>query len=186
MQRFIIIFIALSFIFIFAQESDEAEIKPELGLFGVAGKIGGLYLIDGYGITPGFGLWGDIGTIAPNIPIDAGLEYWNGGKPDKGKTVHMRNIAVYLTIKVKIEINKWAPFLGGGLGVNMYSKIYPEEWNQPDEKNTNLELHIDMGVRYPIHRKIDIEGRFKANFSDVSAYGIYTSAIFKLEEKSQE
>jgi len=165
----------------FAQETDSMEFRPELGIKGVAGKIGALYLIDNYGFAPGFGLWADLGTISPSIALDGGVEYWNGGKLESdGGTTRKSNISIYLTLKLKIDMEKIHPFLGAGLGVNMYSKIYPENWDQPDEKNTNLEPHIDMGAVYNLHPKLDLEARLKANFSDISAYGIYVSGIFRL------
>ncbi len=160
-----------------------AEFRPQLGVRAVAGKIGVLYLTDDYGFTPAFGIWAELGSLAKNLDLDGGLEYWNGGKTEAGGIIHKIDIAFYLTVKLVFEIDKWRPFLGVGLGVNMYTKKYPEDWEgRPDEKNTNLEPHIDMGVKYPVHPKIDVEARLKVNPSDVSAYGMHISALFKMGE----
>ena len=110
------------------------------------------------------------------------MEYWNAGRTELEATVRKSNLAIYATIKYELTLDEITPFLGGGLGVNMYKKKYPEEWTQPDESKNKLELHIDMGTRYKLHPKIDIEGRFKVNFSDVSAYGLHISGLFKVGE----
>ena len=178
MRRTAIILITLLFVFLTAQES-ESKFKPNIGLNSVAGKFGMLYVVDGYGINPGFGLWADFGKLSENLGLDGGIEYWFGSKEEASQTTKLSNLAIYLTIRLDFPIEKYTPFLGVGLGVDMYSKV-PEFG--AEEKRTTLEPHIDMGTRYPIHQKMDIEGRIKANFSDWTAYALYVSAIFKLGE----
>ncbi len=182
MRRTIAIIIGLAFIFSFgqqAQEQEEMEFKPEIGLNAVAGKIGGLYVVDGYGINPGFGLWADLGKLSQNIGLDGGVEYWFGSKEEASQTTKLSNLSIYLTIRLDFPVEEFTPFIGVGLGIDMYSKT-PEFG--AEEKRTNLEPHIDMGTRYPIHPKMDLEGRIKANFSDWTSYALYVSAIFKLGE----
>ena len=156
------------------------EFQPSIGMKGIAGKIGLLYIsTKDIGFTPGVGLWVDLGNLSPEIGLDAGVEYWNGSWDESGGTLHKRDIAVYATVKYEMEMEKFGPFLGGGLGINMYKKTYPEGWTTPDESKNKLELHLDMGTTYTLTPKIDLEGRIKINFSDFGTYGLYVSAIFK-------
>ncbi|MCD6594918.1 outer membrane beta-barrel protein [bacterium] len=165
------------------QYEQESGFSPDIGMKAIAGKVAILYVSSDYGITPCFGIWADLGHFTKEIGLDAGVEYWNAGRTELEATVQKSDIGIYATIKYDVDIEKIRPFLGGGLGVNIYKKKYPDEWDRPDEKKNKLELHIDMGARYSIHPKIDLEGRFKANFSDVSAYGLHISALFKVGEK---
>jgi hypothetical protein len=174
------------FIISFGQEEyeTEKEIDVEFGVTAVGGKLGLLFLEAKYGITPGFGIWLDFLKFGESVTLDAGFEFWNGGKPDRGFIKRKSNMVLYVTAKVGIDYDKFTPFLGGGLGYNMYREKPPEEW--PSEivvKQNKLELHIDMGTRYYLNEKIDLEGRFKINISDVSSYGLYATFLLKLPKK---
>ncbi len=171
--------LVLSFSIALAQESAEMEIKPEFGLYTVAGKCGVAYIVDGYGVNPGFGVWADLGRLADMLKIDGGVEFWSGKKQETAQTIKLSNLAIYLTLRLDFPVDNWCPFVGAGLGVDMYTKK-PE--HGAEEKRSPLEPHIDLGTRYDIHPKIDIEARIKANFSDWSAYGLYISGVFKLEK----
>ncbi|MCD6532053.1 outer membrane beta-barrel protein [bacterium] len=161
-------------------EYSSSGFKPDIGAKGIAGKVGMLYIsTKDIGFTPGFGVWIDLGNLSREIGLDAGLEYWNGSWDESGGTLHKRDIAVYATVKYETNIKKYSPFLGGGIGINMYKKTYPEGWSNPDETKNKLELHLDMGTVYSLNEKIDLEGRIKVNFSDFGTYGLYISAIFK-------
>jgi len=181
MRCFFVFILIFSAIVVWGQydQYEEDGFKPNLGFKGIAGKGAIIYLSSDYGITPCFGLWTDIGNITKEIGLDAGFEYWNAGRNEHEATVRKSNIAIYATVKYELEFEPISPFLGGGLGVNLYTKKMPDEWEQPDEKDNKLELHIDMGGLYSINEKIDIEGRIKINFSDVSAYGLHISGIFR-------
>ncbi len=163
-------------------ETTSDAFSSNVGFHGIAGKLALLLVSSDYGVTPGFGLWTDLGYIAKNVGVDAGIEYWNAGREKLEAIERKTDLAIYATVRYDIEIGKIRPFLGGGIGVNMYTKKYPDEWNRPDEKDTKPELHIDMGARYNVHPKIDLEARIKANFSDVSAYGLHVSGIFLTEK----
>ncbi len=173
------------FIIAFGQEEyeTEKEIDVQFGVTAVGGKLGLLFLEAKYGITPGFGIWLDFLKFGESVTLDAGFEFWNGGKPEIGGTKHKSNMVLYFTAKVGIDYDEFTPFLGGGLGYNMYREKYPEAWEQQDIKQNRLELHIDMGTRYNLDEKIDLEGRFKINISDVSSYGLYATFLLKLPKK---
>lgn len=175
-----ILSITITLLFVLLAQQNEENIEVNLGLKGIAGKFGMLYLVDDYGLTPGFGIWADFGTIGQYVSLDGGVEYWNAGRPERDAVVRKSDLAIFFTAKVNFDIEKLKPFLGGGLGFNMYSKIYPDEWAQPDEKNSALEPHIEMGTIYALHPKLHLEGRIKINFSDVTSYGLYVSGIFKM------
>ncbi len=175
--------VIVAVLMVMAQGDYSSDFNPEIGVKGIAGKLGLLYIsTKDIGITPGVGLWIDLGNLSPELGLDAGLEYWNGSWEESGGTLHKRDLAIYGTIKYEIAMDKVSPFLGGGIGINMYKKIYPEGWSNPDETKNKLELHLDMGVVYPINDKIDIEGRIKVNFSDFGTYGLYISPIFKTNQ----
>ncbi len=186
MRKLAILIFSFLIVLVYGQKYNQYEQKsafsPDIGMKAIAGKAALLYISSDYGITPGFGIWADLGHLSKEIGLDAGVEYWNAGRTELEATVRKSDIAIYATVRYDIDIEKIRPFLGGGLGVNLYKKKYPDEWNRPDENKNKLELHMDMGARYSIHPKIDLEARFKANFSDVSAYGLHISALFKVGE----
>ena len=170
----------LFFSFTWAQGEFEDEIKAEVGITGVGVKAGLLYLTSEYGLAPGFGLWFDWAKLGQNIIVDGGLEYWVAQRGAKAwDKERKRDFAIFFTLKYAVEMGKFTPFLGGGFGINMYKKTYPENIDKVPEKSTKPELHIDAGTTYFLNPKMNLEARFKVNISDVSSFGLYVSMYLK-------
>jgi len=85
-------------------ETTSDAFSSNIGFKGIAGKLALLLVSSDYGATPGFGLWTDLGYIAKNVGVDAGIEYWNAGREKLEAIERKSDLALYATVRYDIEI----------------------------------------------------------------------------------
>ncbi|MBN1755008.1 outer membrane beta-barrel protein [bacterium] len=147
---------------------------------------------DNYYNTIGFAGVVFLGSFSKLIHLEAGFRYWNadmdysGYKDNPYDDGRFSDIMIFPTLKLVPPLKSLPiePYLGVGLGVNMY-KTKPDNADNPifsEESKTRLEPHFDIGVSYDLIPEIKIVLSAQMNISDISSYYIDLGILFNLEQ----
>ena len=132
-------------------------------LTGVGGSLGYANPEDLDG-TAALGLHAEFEQRGTRLQLDPNMRYWNVDgvrdlTPNMDLTYHFR------------PDRHWAPYLGGGLGVNFVHD------HQSDRSESDLGLNAIAGLRFPASAgRYFLEGRYTA--SDISQVSVLTGITF--------
>ncbi len=155
---------------------------PDFGLKTVGLRVGAVIPSTKYDPTYGISGTVDIGTLTDFLGMGIELEYWKAKQHTNGADVFYRAIGGGLTVYYLPTVEwKIKPKAGLGLGVYSYKKDYPDNWDQTDKTELNpFEPHLEIQLDYPLEGDFDLTGGIRANLSNISGYGIYIGAEYKL------
>ena len=109
--------------------SSHAEWSPELGLKGAGFEIG-LINADNVDQTFGFGVFANLGTVAPNIMMEAYANYWQITEQFfVTSELRSRDISIGTRAKYAFPMknnNKFTPYAGVGVGVHFLNGKYED------------------------------------------------------------
>jgi opacity protein-like surface antigen len=112
--------------------------------------------------TIGFAALADLGTIIPNLMLEANLGYWSTSEEAYGMEASIRDIAVGARAKYLFNISnsRIRPFAGGGLSVHFVSAemTIPEQdfmgiivpGSSASDSSTKLGLDLGGGLYAPM------------------------------------
>ena len=138
--------------------------------------------------TFGFGVFADMGQIAPHIGLEPTLEYWSKSEDAFGASASMRDLSIGARGKYYFETTnvKVRPFAGAGLGLHF---LHAEATvNVPgfgtvsnDASETKLGLDIGGGVATAISPKDDLHAEaWYGLVSDMNQFALRVGVSHKL------
>ncbi len=165
--------------------------QANIGLMGVGAKVGYLDPEGDENSTFGFGGVADLGTIMPNVGLEAELLYWSKSYDEHGLDFSVSSISVAAIAKYyfKPEGEQLRPFAGGGLGFNRASA--KSEFENPltghtekdTHSDTDLAIHIAGGAKYALSPQLDGIGEFRYVMAgDWDYWGIFAGVIYRLNQ----
>jgi hypothetical protein len=169
----------------------EAFSQSNMGFMGVGAKLG---LVDPevVGSVIGFGGLVDLGTITPDIMLEANLEYWSKSEGVFGAEVSFRDLIIGGTGKYLIKSSnpKFRPFAGGGLALHLFkatSKVSDEFEDigfgstEASSTETRIGFHLGGGLFYELSPQLDllVDGRYSI-VSDANQLALQAGVVYKL------
>jgi len=131
--------------------SSNAEWSPELGLKGAGFEVG-LINADNVDQTFGFGVFANLGTVAPNVMMEAYANYWQVTEQFfVTSEIRMRDISVGTRAKYAFNVNnpKITPYAGAGVGLHFLNAKYEDSVApafNTDASETKLGLDVGGGM----------------------------------------
>lgn len=163
--------VALAVVVFCTVGAQSALAQSDLGLTAAGVNVG---MVDPEGVdaTLGFGVFADLGTIAPQFRLSTHLDYWSKSE-DAGfgaeASVHDVSLMARGRYMIPVESPKFQPFVGAGMGLHFVSA----EVSIPDVdlgggviipgmtvSDSSTELGIDFGGGFstPISPSADLSG----------------------------
>lgn len=158
--------------------SSYAEWSPEMGLKGAGFEIG-LVNADQVDQTFGFGVFANLGTLTPNVMMEAYVDYWQTTE-QFFVTSELRFRDIVLGTRAKYAFNvsnkKLTPYAGAGLGVHFLNARYEDSVApllNTDVSDTKLGLDIGGGVLAAVSDKASFVGEAWYSFvPDINQFSI--------------
>lgn len=162
--------------------------QSDIDLKGIGLKVG---FVDPEGVDSviGFGALADLGTITPNIMLEANVDYWSksesSGTGTNSVEVSFRDMIVGGTAKYLFNSAspKFRPFVGGGVGFHFF-KAAVESSNpfigNSDNSEMKIGIHAGGGFFYSLSSQLDliVDGRY-AIVSDASQVAIQGGVVLR-------
>ena len=139
--------------------------------------------------TFSIGGFADLGTMAPNIGLEARLDYWSWGESAYGAEVNVSDVILGARGKYFFETAnpRVRPFAGAGLGLHILSveTTIPPQGGFPgmtsNESWNRLGLDLGGGVVTPINERTDFLGEaWYGIVSDFGQFSLRAAVSFKL------
>jgi opacity protein-like surface antigen len=140
--------------------------EADIGLKKVGGRIG---LVDAENIDSsiGFEVFGDLGTIIPQLHLETFVGFWSKSQSELGIEAKFRDIMLGAHAKYEFELDnpKFTPYAGGGLSIH----IFKSEVDLPtvsaggftfgggtaSDSSTKIGLDLLGGIAYAFSEKVD-------------------------------
>jgi opacity protein-like surface antigen len=139
--------------------------------------------------TFGFGVFADLGTVAPRWGLEARLDYWSQSEEQFGFEAGVRDIVVGLRTKYDIEVSHptLRPFVGAGLGMH-FLRAEVEVPNFPgpgtttvDDAETRVGLDFGGGIRQAVSPVVDLHGEaWYSVVPDVNQFSLRVGMSYRL------
>lgn len=146
----------------------------DLRFKGVGAHIG---LVDPEDIksTVGFGVHSDLGTLAPNLRLEASIDYWRKsykrwGAEMKTSDLFLLGMAKYLFAQQNSPVT---PYAGGGIGFHRFSSS-----NSHEDSRFDVDVHGVGGVEYSFIPQMTAFVDFRFTFADIDHLGLYGGLTF--------
>lgn len=141
------------------------------------------------GGTLGLGVFADLGTLAPNIGLEARLDYWSASEGGFGVESHVRDITIGARGKYYFPApnSPFRPFAGAGLGfhvINAKVEIaavpgFPAQ--EVSDSETRLGLDLGGGAATSVGPRTDLIGEvWYGIVSDASQFSLRFGVSYKL------
>jgi len=161
--------------------------QSSFGLKGVGGKLAYVKPQDIDGII-GFGAFVDLGTIAPNIALEAAVDYWSKSESQSQEgftaeaSVSDFALAVLAKYLIGAEDAQLRPFVGGGLGIHFVKgSVSVTGFGSASDTQTKVGLDVGGGVQYAVSEKVALIGELMYRIvSDVNQLVIGGKVAVKL------
>jgi hypothetical protein len=166
--------------------------EANLGLKGAGVELGMVSPQD-VDATFGFGIFGDFGTISPQLALEGYADYWSKSEETFGVEASVRDIA--LGAKTKWMFNtshpKVKPFAGAGLGIHfLKGKVVTPTMNiggtvipgaSVSDTSTKFGLDVGGGLTAQINERADFVGEMWYGFvSDINQFSMKVGVLYKL------
>jgi opacity protein-like surface antigen len=171
-----------------AMTAPVAMAQSDIGFKAIGGAVGFVSPenMDG---TFSIGALADLGTITPDIGLEAHLDYWSWSETAFGVEATARDITLGARGKYYFEVanSKIRPFAGAGLAFHFIRAevTTPPFGGQPAEtvsdSQTKLGLDLGGGLATPINPRVDFLGELWYGIvSDVSQFSLRAGLAFKV------
>lgn len=191
------IIVVLVFLGIICSASLSAQ--TEIGLKGIGGKAGLVNIEGNAGSALGFGLIVDLGTIIPNLGIQANIDFWNktfdnGSFGNNEVKAKWRDIAIAVNSQYFFPLSNTAfrPFASGGLALHMFkasTEGVPESnfggqsfGGDVSATSSGIGFDIGGGALFNMSPRMDLLGELKYRVGEADHLSIKVGALFKLGE----
>ena len=159
---------------------------------GVGGRLGFVMPEGDIDNTLGFGLNADLGTLMPELTLNAYLDFWTKGY-DVGAYYEWSWTSIGIAAIVKYQFameGNMKPYAGGGLGFNIstwssdYSgPTYPGWTGDLDTSDSEFDvaLHFLGGASMPLSPNLDGFAELRYTIDGADYFGIYVGVSYKLK-----
>lgn len=180
-----ILFIAIAAL---ALTVTSASAQTDMGFKGVGAQVGVVNPED-ISSTWGLGVLADLGTITPQIGLEAHLDFWTKSDSEFGFDTSIRDIAAGARARYFIPVKsvKVQPYAGAGLAMHFLhaSVEIPDIVNggtmTADDSDTKLGLDIGGGMSARMNDRTDFIGELWFGLvSDVSQVSARVGVVYKL------
>ena len=138
--------------------------------------------------TFGFGVFADLGTVAPNIGLEARLDYWSQSEDVFGFDTSIRDVTLGARGKYYFQVNHPTirPFAGLGLGMHFLKAEVevptgPTTTTTVDDSETRLGLDFGGGIRTAISPTLDLHAEgWYGIVSDVNQFSLRVGMSYRL------
>jgi opacity protein-like surface antigen len=136
-----------------------------------------------------FGGFANLGTITPNIGLEARIDYWSWSKSEFGTETKAHDLAVGARGKYYFDVqnSKFRPFAGAGLGLHFIGAEVdmPAAGGFPamsvSDSETKLGLDLGGGLLTPINPRVDFLSEvWYGIVSDVNQFSVRAGISYKL------
>ncbi|MBD3236552.1 MAG: outer membrane beta-barrel protein [Candidatus Eisenbacteria bacterium] len=142
----------------------------EIGLEGIEVRAGLVNIESDAGSTIGFSGTADLGTLAENFGLEAGVDFWtkNWGEDIFGESwdYTWTNIGFLGTVRYEFPVEgDFMPFAFGGLGLHLwnwsldYDGPYSEWAGDTDGSDLEFGFHIGAGAELPLSESMNFAAR---------------------------
>jgi opacity protein-like surface antigen len=137
-------------------------------------------------MTFSFGGFADLGSIAPNIGLEARLDHWSWSETTLGFETSIRDITVGARGKYYFETTnpKIRPFAGAGLAAHFISAEVTDTSTpgmSASDSQTKLGLDLGGGISTPMNPRTDfLAEAWYGVVTDVSQFSLRAGFSFKL------
>ncbi len=160
------------------------QAQPGIGFKGIGGKLG-LVSPSAISSTIGFGVFADLGTIAPNIQLEANIDYWSKSTTSISS---FRDIAFGGIARYMFDVNNPAlkPFAEGGLSLHFLKSDTDEidffgQTANFSASTTKLGFDLGGGLLYQISPQLDLLAELKYRLvSTVNQLTLNAGVVFRL------
>lgn len=143
--------------------------------------------------TIGFGALADLGTIVPNVMLEANVGYWSKSEEEFGMEASVRDISVGARAKYLFNItnSRIRPFAGGGLSMHFLNAevTIPEQdvmgftipGSSASDSSTKLGLDLGGGFYAPVSPKMNfVTELWLGIVSDVNQLSMRVGMMYNL------
>lgn len=191
MRRFALIAFA-AFVF----TSSGALADADIGFKGAGGKLS-FVSPDDIDATIGLGAIVDLGTIIPELGLQATLDFWSKSEDELGAEASFRDIVLgaRTAYNFPVENPDFKPYVAGGLAIHIFhsevdvpplrdpfGNVIPGTGGTFDDTETKIGLDLAGGTGYAVADNADLiaEAMFRI-VSDVSQFVISAGVVFWFE-----
>jgi opacity protein-like surface antigen len=170
--------------------SSNALADADIGFKGVGGRLSFVSPED-VDAAIGFGAIADLGTITPDIGLQATIDFWSKSEEEFDVESSFRDIVLgaRATYNFSVDNPDFTPFVAGGLAIHLFHVEVdaPEArvagivvgGGSYDDSETKIGIDLAGGTRYAVSENADIIGEAMYRIvSDVSQFVISAGVIF--------
>lgn len=167
-----------------------ASAQADIGFKGVGGQLGLISISEGdAGSTIGFGAFAELGTIMPNLALQAGVDFWSKSWDTGNSDVEYswRDIAIGAAVRYEFPINnpKLVPYAMGGLALHFFNAEVTSTNNffgdfSSDASSTDLGVDLGGGARYKMNDQFTLIGQILYRLADADVFAIMVGGSFAL------
>lgn len=184
LKRYVLVVLAI-LVGVFFGGNAFAQSKIDLNGIGI--KVG---FVDPEGVDSviGFGALADLGTITPNLMLEANLDYWSkseGSSSLNSIEVSFRDLIVGGTAKYMFKNSspKFRPFAGGGLALHFFKAAVNSSnplVGNSDNSEMKIGIHAGGGLFYSLSPQLDLlaDGRYTI-VSDASQIALQAGVVLR-------
>ena len=138
--------------------------------------------------TLGFGVFADLGTVAPNIGLEARLDYWSQSEETFGFDASVRDVTLGVRGKYYFDVDhpNLRPFVGAGLGMHFLNAEVevptgPGTSTTVDDSETRVGLDFGGGIRTSVSPVLDLHAEgWYGIVSDVNQFSLRVGMSYRL------
>ena len=185
LKRYVFVILA---ILLLGSFSGSAFAQSNIDLNGIGLKLG---FVDPEGVESviGFGALADLGTITPNIMLEANLDYWSKSVTSTSSLgsaeFSFRDLILGGTAKYMFKSGspKFRPFASGGLAFHFFKATAKSSGTftaSSDDSEMKIGIHIGGGLFYNLSPQLDLlaDGRYSI-VSNVSQIALQAGVVLR-------
>jgi len=164
----------------------EGRAEADIGVKGAGGRLS-FVSPDNIDATIGFGGILDLGSITPDIGLEATVDFWSKSEGSGNFEVKFRDIAFGARGKYRFSVSdpKLKPYAAAGLALHMFKSEVPSVTflgttiAGGDVTDTKIGVDLAGGIGYAAGEKVDIIGEVMYRVvSDVAQFVLSGGVVF--------
>ena len=173
-----------------------ARAQADIGFKGTGGKLSFVFPdAEGIDNAIGAGVLADLGTIIPELRLQATIDFWSKSEDVDGGEVSFRDIAIgaRTSYTFPLENNDIRPYVAGGLAIHLLkaevdfpavvvSGVVISPGGTAEDSDTKIGLDLAGGSHFAVSENVDILGEAMFRIvSDVSQFVISAGVVYWFE-----
>lgn len=142
----------------------------------------GLVDPEGASSTLGFGVFADLGNLAPDVRLSSHLGYWSKSESEFGAEASVRDISIGARARYMFHVSspKLQPYVGAGLGVHFFNAKVEFGGFSAEDSATKLGLDLGGGVATPVSPMTDLFGELWYTVADIDQFALKAGVSFRI------